>query len=93
MRAVRRLHNRVNQYTGHTIAGNFTGSPVTEVKIHELKGIVNLPVIPLRGIAVLLGRSCTATLGVKTSAMEQALSGRVRAVCRQKNAKTVDVGR
>ncbi|HQQ41299.1 MAG TPA: LON peptidase substrate-binding domain-containing protein, partial [Clostridia bacterium] len=60
----------------------------------ELHGIVTLPVIPLRGIAVLPGEIMHCDIGRKKtlSAMEQALSEEGYALfVAQKNAKVVDV--
>lgn len=60
----------------------------------ELHGIVTLPVIPLRGIAVLPGEIMHCDIGRKKtlSAMEQALSEEGYAFfVAQKNAKVVDV--
>ncbi|HRX57587.1 MAG TPA: endopeptidase La [Eubacteriales bacterium] len=60
----------------------------------ELHGIVTLPVIPLRGIAVLPGEIMHCDIGRKKtlSAMEQALSDEGYAFfVAQKNAKVVDV--
>ncbi len=60
----------------------------------ELKGIITLPIIPLRGIAVLPGEIMHCDIGRKKtlSAMEQALSEEGYALfVAQKNAKTVDV--
>ncbi len=60
----------------------------------ELHGIVTLPVIPLRGIAVLPGEIMHCDIGRKKtlSAMEQSLSEEGYALfVAQKNAKTVDV--
>jgi len=60
----------------------------------ELHGVVTLPVIPLRGIAVLPGEVMHCDIGRKKtlSAMEQALSEEGYALfVAQKNAKVVDV--
>ena len=60
----------------------------------ELHGIVTLPVIPLRGIAVLPNEVMHCDIGRKKtlSAMEQALSDEGYAFfVSQKNAKVVDV--